>query len=125
VVDKASDKIICLAHGKGRCHDFRLFRESNVRLHPGTQAIIDNGYLGLQKRHANTSMPKKRRKKQPLTKEDKCQNRIIAQKRVRIENVIACLKRFKIISDRYRNRRKRFGLRFTLIAALYNKELNV
>ena len=32
------------------------------------------------------------------------------------------LKRFKIIADRYRNRR-RFGLRFLLIAAIYNNEL--
>ncbi|HEV8052481.1 MAG TPA: IS5/IS1182 family transposase, partial [Parachlamydiaceae bacterium] len=29
-------------------------------------------------------------------------------------------KRFKIISDRYRNRRKRFGLRFILIAGIHN-----
>ncbi|MDR2437472.1 MAG: IS5/IS1182 family transposase, partial [Endomicrobium sp.] len=28
-----------------------------------------------------------------------------------------------IISHRYRNRRKRFGLRFNLIAAIYNFEL--
>ena len=33
------------------------------------------------------------------------------------------LKRFKIISDRYRNRRKRFSLRFNLLAGLYNYEL--
>ena len=33
------------------------------------------------------------------------------------------IKRFKIVSDRYRNRRKRFGLRFNLIAAIYNMEL--
>ncbi|MDH5194988.1 MAG: IS5/IS1182 family transposase, partial [Nitrospira sp.] len=39
------------------------------------------------------------------------------------EHVIACVKRFKIVSDRYRNRRKRFGLRFTLIAAAYNKDV--
>lgn len=39
------------------------------------------------------------------------------------ENVIGMIKRFKIISDRYRNRRKRFGLRFNLIAAVYNMEL--
>jgi len=32
------------------------------------------------------------------------------------ENVIGFIKRFKIIGDRYRNRRKRFGLRFNLIA---------
>ncbi len=35
------------------------------------------------------------------------------------------LKRFKIIADRYRNRRRRFGLRFFLIAAIYNMELKV
>jgi len=28
------------------------------------------------------------------------------------------------LSERYRNRRKRFGLRFNLIAAIYNHELN-
>jgi hypothetical protein len=33
------------------------------------------------------------------------------------------LKVFRILSDRYRNRRKRFGLRFNLIAAIYNLEL--
>ena len=33
--------------------------------------------------------------------------------------------RFKIIADRYRNRRRRFGLRFFLIAAIYNKELQL
>jgi hypothetical protein len=45
--------------------------------------------------------------------------------RVPCENVIAMLKRFKIIADRYRNRRRRFGLRFFLIAAIHNKELQL
>jgi hypothetical protein len=39
------------------------------------------------------------------------------------ENVIGILKKYKIISDRYRNRRKRFGLRFNLIAAIDHMEL--
>ena len=34
------------------------------------------------------------------------------------------LKRFKIIADKYRNRRRRFGLRFNLIAAIYNMEFS-
>jgi hypothetical protein len=42
---------------------------------------------------------------------------------VACENVIAMLKCFKIIADRYRNRRRRFGLRFFLIGAIYNMEL--
>jgi hypothetical protein len=40
-----------------------------------------------------------------------------------VRNVIAMLKRFKIIADRYRNRRRRFGLRFFLIAPICNTEL--
>ena len=36
--------------------------------------------------------------------------------------MIGSLKRFKIISDRYRNRRKRFGLRFNLIAGIANND---
>jgi hypothetical protein len=40
-------------------------------------------------------------------------------------NMPGMLKRFKIIADRYRNRRRRFGLRFFLIAAIYNMELKL
>ena len=45
-------------------------------------------------------------------KEDKDGNTALAKELVLVENVIGMLKRFKIIADRYRNRRKRFGLRF-------------
>ena len=68
-------------------------------------------------------LPHKKRKLTLLTKEQKKQNKQLASDRVFSENVNAQLKRFKIIADRYRNRRKRFGLRFNLIAGLYNFEL--
>ncbi|WP_162920529.1 transposase family protein, partial [Candidatus Fukatsuia symbiotica] len=58
-----------------------------------------------------------------LTQEDKRNNRELSSQRVLNENVIGMIKRFKIVSDRYRNRRKRFGLRFNLIAAIYNMEI--
>src|SRR5580704_5045267 len=61
----------------------------------------------------------------PLAATDKARNRATSSERVPCENVIAMLKRFKIIADRYRNRRRRFGLRFFLIAAIYNMELKV
>ena len=58
-------------------------------------------------------------------KEDKQQNRIVSSKRVVIENVIRDVKIFRIIAEKYRNRRKKFGLRFNLIAAMYNLNLSV
>lgn len=123
VVDKAMRRIVCLAHSAGKHHDFKLFQTSKVRLRQQTEAVVDTGYLGLQNAHAKTSMPKKRSKHHPLTKQDKAANRAISKKRIACENVIAVLKRFKIIAGKYRNRRKRFGLRFSLIAAIYNKDL--
>ena len=122
-MDKKSCKIICTAFCNGKRHDFRLFRESKIRIHPQINVLTDSAYLGLQKLHAKTQMSKKKSKKKPLSKEDKKNNAILSSERVINENVIGLLKRFKIIADRYRNRRKRFCLRFNLIAGIYNWEL--
>lgn len=77
----------------------------------------------MQKLHSKSELPKKKSKKNPLIKDDKKRNQRLASERVINENVIGMLKRFKIIADKYRNRRKRFGLRFNLIAGIYNLEL--
>jgi hypothetical protein len=100
-----------------------MFKESKIRFKKTTKALTDTGFLGLKKIHANTDMPKKKSKKNPLTKADKKQNTAISSERVPNEHVIGSIKRFKIVSDRYRNRRKRFGLRFNLIAGIHNFEL--
>ena len=122
-MDKKRQQIICTAFTNGKRHDFRLFKESKTQIHPGISVVTDTGYQGLKKIHAKTQMPKKRSKKNPLTKEDKRANQQLSRERVLNENVIGSLKRFKILSDRYRNRRKRFALRFNLIAGIYNLEL--
>ena len=100
-----------------------MFKDSKVRWTSNIKAITDTGYTGIIKIQKNTLIPKKRSKKKPLTKEEKNQNKEISSQRALNENVIGFVKRFKIISDRYRNRRKRFGLRFNLIAEIHNLEL--
>ena len=117
--------MICTAFGNGKKHDFRLFKESKVRWTEKTFGITDSGYTGIKKLQKNSRLPKKASKKKPLTQKEKTQNREISLERVANENVIGSLKRFKIVSERYRNRRKRFGLRFNLIAGIYNFELSI
>ncbi len=51
--------------------------------------------------------------------------KFLNSKRVLNENVIGVVKRFKILAEKYRNRRKRFNLRFNLIAGIYNFELKI
>jgi hypothetical protein len=122
-VDKTTKLVICTHFSNGKQHDFRLFKTSNVGIHPEIRSLTDTGYQGIHKLHQNSALPKKKTKKTPLTKEDKKKNRALSSERVLNEHVIGMLKRFKIIADRYRNRRKRFGLRFNLIAGIYNFEL--
>jgi hypothetical protein len=123
VVDKKKSKVICTNFSNGKKHDFRLFKESRVHWYKKACGITDTGYQGIKKICLNVILPKKASKYHPLTKQDKQANREISSKRALNENVIGMLKRFKIIADRYRNRRKRFGLRFNLIAGLYNYEI--
>ena len=122
-MNKKTRAVICTDFSNGKRHDFRLFKESKTRIHPMAKVITDTGYQGIKKLHNNSEMPKKKSKNNPLTKDDKRNNQKLAGERVTNENVIGMLKRFKIIADKYRNRRKRFGLRFNLIAGIYNWEL--
>lgn len=125
VVDKKSAKVICTDFTNGKRHDFRLFKESNLHIHPMIEVLADSGYTGLYKHHAKSRVSQKSSKKKPLSKEQKKQNKELSSQRVLNENVIGKLKRFKILADRYRNRRKRFGLRFNLITGVYNYELKL
>lgn len=125
VVDKKSQKIVCTNFCNGKKHDFKLFKESRVRWPKSIRGLADTGYMGITKCQSNSHVPKKRPRGKSLTREEKHSNRQIASERVLNENVIGRLKRFKILSDRYRNRRKRFGLRFNLIAGIYNRGIEL
>ncbi|MDB9421270.1 transposase family protein [Microcystis aeruginosa CS-563/04] len=65
----------------------------------------------------------KKKKNKELSLEEKEFNRQLSRERIVIEPIHRSLKRFRILSSRYRNRRRRFGLRFNLIAGIYNYEL--
>jgi hypothetical protein len=114
--------VVVLTKAAGK--DFKLFKNSRVYLKKASKCLVDTGYLRIQKIHHNSEHPKEKNKKRPLTKEDKKQNQRISSIRIRIENIIREIKIFRIIAEKYRNRRKHFALRFNLIAAIYKLNLN-
>jgi IS5 family transposase len=120
VVNKKTGLIISVHIAKGKKHDFKMFKESRLPIGKDTQIQADSGYQGIQKLHANCQIPHKKKKKQPLTKAQKKENRLLSASRVLVENVIRKVKIFRIVAEKYRNRRKRFGLRLNLIAAICN-----
>ena len=123
MLDKSSKQIICTAFANGRKHDFKLYEESKLSLPEKTTVQLDSGYQGVQKQHLQTRLPYKKSKHHPLTDQQRKDNTRLASSRVLVEHVIRKLKIFKIVSEKYRNRRKRFALRMNLIAGFYNYQL--
>ena len=62
-MDKKKKEIICTHFSNGRRHDFRLFKESGVNIHPAIKILTDTGYQGIRKLHPNADLPKKKTKK--------------------------------------------------------------
>jgi len=85
----------------------------------------DSGYQGILKLHKNSKTPKKKPKGGELTADEKAGNRRISRERILIENINAKIKVFKITANRYRNRRKRYDLRMSLICGIINAETRI
>ena len=86
---------------------------------------MDSGYQGIAEIHKNSETPKKKPKGGDLTQEEKLENRRISRERILIENVNAKIKVFKIMANKYRNRRKRHNIRANLICGIINADARI
>jgi hypothetical protein len=59
--------ILCVFFAKGHEHDFTMFKDSRLPLMVKTTVIVDKGYQGITKIHANSLIPFKTSKKHKLT----------------------------------------------------------
>jgi transposase len=125
IVDQKTAEILATAFTHGSKHDFQLFQDDQIEIAKHIRILADSGYQGLAELHENCQTPFKKSKYHPLTQKEKQKNRTLARKRILIEHIFRKLKVFRILSESYRNRRKRFALRFNLISAIYNLELNL
>ena len=125
IADSKTAQIVATAFSNGSKHDFQLFKDNDSDIAEHICVLADAGYQGLAELHENCQTPFKKSKYHPLTQKEKQRNRVLAHKRILIEPIFRKLKVFRILSERYRNRRKRFALRFNLIATVYNLELNL
>ncbi len=114
--------IYSIDFAKGSVHDFNLFKNSKPDYNPTNPILVDMGYLGILKIHKNSLIPIKSSKLHKLDDNEKWYNNEVSKLRIAVEHVNAYLKKFKIVSTRYRNRRKKFKLFMTLICGIYNFE---
>ena len=121
----------------GSIHDFTLLKnEFSIRKKwfKYLQIWIDLGYLGFNKNYEtkNTQIPFKKprkSKKNPnpsLTKEQKEHNRFVAKHRIKVENAIGGMKRYNILTQKFRNKSTLLRDKVIFIAAgLWNRTKGV
>lgn len=97
----------------GKKHDYGMFKELFPHeVFPKSIALwLDLGFTGVEKDYpeATVRMPRKKPKGKELTDEEKAQNKVISGFRVLVEHAIGGAKRFRITSDKFRNKKDEFN----------------
>lgn len=126
MVDEDKRILLLTPTKSGRRHDKRLAdKESLIEHIPKHVGVFtDSGFQGIQHLHPNVCMPKKGTRTHPLTEEEKRNNTVISSLRMRVEHAIGGIKRFRALSDVFRNRSGILDdLFMELGAGLWNRHL--
>ena len=71
LVSMESKMIYGIASGKGKTHDFKMFKDSKSHIPSNIGILGDSGYQGIKDIHANSRTPIKKTKGQGANKEAK------------------------------------------------------
>lgn len=105
ITDEKNLKILNVSFSSGKTYNFKLFKYSKIHFLENALIIADSAYLGI-----NSLMLKKSFKKYKLIKEDKEYNLSISKCRIYIKYINRNIKKFRIISTHYRNKRNKIFL---------------
>lgn len=110
----------------GSLHDVTHLRQSGLLtgIPPDTIAVADAAYVGIYKDlpDHNVLVPYKAYRNHPLVAEQIYANRFLSSIRIKVENVFAQLKVFRILTHRFRhNVATRHSQVFTILAGLHNR----
>lgn len=122
VVGDEQGRILMLPPSKpGRRNDYFRFKQSGIGdvLPSDVGVWVDLGFQGIETDFPQLEVviPHKKPHKGELTPEQRQENTIISQLRIKIEHTISRLKRFRAVADIYRNHAGHWADKFILIAA--------
>jgi hypothetical protein len=114
----------------GKMHDFPILKEQVVIDCIPKEVLkhLDLGFLGFEKQFPGyaVSMPKKKPKGGHLTDEERAENKKKSSVRILIENALAGVKRMRIVTDTFRNRKTGFDDQAMLVSCgLWNYHLTM
>lgn len=109
-------------HKKGHRHDYNIYKKNHPITPKDVLNVFDLGYLGIEKDfpEQRSSLPYKKKKDRELSQEEKEYNKSHSRKRIVIEHTICRLKKYRIISDVFRNRLRKYNKVSDIVAGLVN-----
>jgi DDE superfamily endonuclease/Helix-turn-helix of DDE superfamily endonuclease len=111
------------ANKKGRRHDYDIYKENHPLTPKQVVNVVDLGYLGIEKdfpRQLSSTPTRKKRNLLQLSQQQKDYNRIHAKKRIVIEHTICRLKKYRILSDVFRNKLRKYNKVADIVSGLVN-----
>ena len=126
ILANGKKKILLVTPTKhGKIHDKKMADKNIIasRIPEEVSVLVDTGFQGIQKIHANTLIPKKKPRGGFLTEAEKAWNRLISSARIVIEHAIGGIKRFGAVSHIFRNKNGIDDQFVNVCAGLWNMEL--
>jgi hypothetical protein len=108
---------------KGRSHDYDIYKRNHPVTPKQVVNVVDLGYLGIEKDFPEqlSALPcRKKKNQQDLSQEEKEYNKIHSRKRIVIEHTICRLKKYRIMSDTFRNKLRKYNRISDIVAGLVN-----
>jgi hypothetical protein len=111
-----------ICYKKGRRHDYDIYKNHHPVIPKQVVNVIDLGYLGIEKDFPEqlSALPCKRKRNQILSQEEIDYNKLHSKKRIVIEHTISRMKKYRILSDVFRNKLRKHNRVSDIVAGLVN-----
>ncbi len=110
-------------HKEGRRHDYDVYKKNHPVTPPQVVNVYDLGYLGIEKDFPDqlSALPyRKKRNHEDLSDEERYYNKDHSKRRIVIEHTICRLKKYRILSDVFRNKLRKHNKVSDIVAGLVN-----
>ena len=111
-----------MSYKKGRRHDYDIYKENRPVTPKQVVNVFDLGYLGVENDfpELRSSIPQRKKRNLNLSKEERSYNKYHSKRRIVIEHTISRLKKYRIMSDVFRNKLRKHNKVSDIVAGLVN-----
>ena len=111
-----------VGYKNGRKHDYQIYKNNHPVIPKEVVNVVDLGYLGIETDfpEQKSSIPIRKKRNLELSQEEKDYNKNHSRKKIVIEHTICRLKKYRIMSDIFRNKLRKYNKVSDIVAGLIN-----